>query len=199
MSCDIKDAFLYDILLSSISETLESAEGSNVRKVLGSIYKLHDEREGGGFYSPRRVFLIGAGRSKLVAKMFAMRLMHIDIEAYVVGDVTTPRIKSGDLLIGISNSGNTQSVANICSNVRRGENRSLVKLLAITGNNLSQLACIADDVVVINGDGFKKEITPLGTLFELSTLILLEAVIGYMIMENELTEESLALNHTNLE
>ena len=39
------------------------------------------------------VFIVGTGRSELVGKMFAMRLMHLGFTVYVVGDVTTPAIK----------------------------------------------------------------------------------------------------------
>ncbi len=35
--------------------------------------------------SAKRVFVVGAGRSGLVVKAFAMRLMHLNIDVYVVG------------------------------------------------------------------------------------------------------------------
>ena len=34
-----------------------------------------------------RIFVAGAGRSGLAAKAFAMRLMHLGLPTYVVGDV----------------------------------------------------------------------------------------------------------------
>ena len=47
----------------------------------------------------RCVFLFGFGRTLLMMKSSAMRLMHLGITAHVVGDVTTPAIGHSDLLI----------------------------------------------------------------------------------------------------
>ncbi|HBR2675150.1 TPA: 6-phospho-3-hexuloisomerase, partial [Klebsiella pneumoniae] len=45
------------------------------------------------------VFVFGAGRSLLMLKAFAMRLMHIGLKVHVVGDVVTPALQKGDLLL----------------------------------------------------------------------------------------------------
>ena len=47
----------------------------------------------------KRVFTAGAGRSGLMVKAFAMRLMHIGITSYVLGETVTPSIEKSDLLI----------------------------------------------------------------------------------------------------
>ena len=47
----------------------------------------------------KRIFVGGAGRSLLSMKGFAMRLMQTEHETYLVGEVTTPAIHEGDLLI----------------------------------------------------------------------------------------------------
>ena len=38
------------------------------------------------------VFIMGLGRSGLVAKAFGMRLMHLGLKVYIVGDTITPAI-----------------------------------------------------------------------------------------------------------
>jgi 6-phospho-3-hexuloisomerase len=55
----------------------------------------------------RRVFVTGAGRSGLALKMAAMRLMHLGLTVHVAGEVTTPAIGQGDLLLVASGSGTT--------------------------------------------------------------------------------------------
>ncbi len=70
----------------------------------------------------RRVFLGGMGRSGLMMRAFAMRLMQLGVEVHVVGDTTTPSIRRGDLLIlgsryGRSGSGSTQMSRSL---VKRG-------------------------------------------------------------------------------
>ena len=58
----------------------------------------------------RRIFVAGAGRSKLVGNFFAMRLVHAGYDVSVVGEIVTPSIKNGDLLIIISGSGETEQL-----------------------------------------------------------------------------------------
>ena len=54
-----------------------------------------------GIHDARRVFVTGAGRSGLVARAFANRLMHLGMSVHVVGEVTTPAIERGDALDAI--------------------------------------------------------------------------------------------------
>ena len=45
-----------------------------------------------------RIFVAGAGRSGFMVKAFAMRLMHMGFDAYVVGETITPNLTSEDIL-----------------------------------------------------------------------------------------------------
>ena len=47
----------------------------------------------------RRIALYGVGREGLQIKGFAMRLFHLGLQASVVGDMTTPPLAAGDLLV----------------------------------------------------------------------------------------------------
>lgn len=49
--------------------------------------------------SHQRVVFFASGRSLLMSKAIAMRLMHLGIDAHVAGDVATPGIRNGDLLV----------------------------------------------------------------------------------------------------
>ena len=81
-----------------------------VDKVKTSLLSLNDEqiekicRE---FLRADRIFLYGAGRSGLVAKAFAIRLVHLGFQTYVIGETITPPVRKGDLVIVISGSGET--------------------------------------------------------------------------------------------
>lgn len=57
-----------------------------------------------------RIFVIGEGRSGLMARAFAMRLMHLGAVSYVIGETITPAIAEGDILVAISGSGRTHHV-----------------------------------------------------------------------------------------
>jgi len=54
-----------------------------------------------------RVFIYGLGRVPLMGRAFAMRLMHLGLDAFMVGDTTTPAIAAKDLLVICSGSGQT--------------------------------------------------------------------------------------------
>ena len=61
----------------------------------------------------KKIFLTGKGRSGLAAKGFANRLMHLGFQAYVIGEISTPHTKAGDLLIITSGSGETDALVSI--------------------------------------------------------------------------------------
>lgn len=146
--------------------------------------------------------MIGAGRSGFVAKAFAMRLMHLGYSVYVVGETVTPKIKEDDLLIAISGSGETTSVINITMKAK-----SIVgsKIAAITNNVNSTLARMSDVVVVLKGK-VKTErneqisrLAPLGTMFELTSLVFLDGLIAELLSIKGLKEKDLEERHAILE
>ena len=148
----------------------------------------------------RRIYTAGAGRSGLIAKAFAMRLMHIGFEPYVVGEIITPAMKSGDLLIAFSGSGETSIVVDYCNTARQVGGR----VGLITANPDSKLGEIADFVVELKTAGLNepkelpqygiRQLTgeyrslfssydPLGAIFETGALVFVDAVISALIEE----------------
>ncbi len=160
--------------------------------------------------SSKKVFVYGAGRSGLVAKAFAMRLMHLGINVFVVGEIITPAIEKEDLLITISGSGETTSVVNaakIAKNVG-------AKVALITTYPNSSLGRLADIVVVVKGrtklrgekdfvmrqiKGEHYPLAPLGTLFEIAVLIFLDALIVELMVRLGKTEEEMRTRHATIE
>lgn len=156
-----------------------------------------------------RIFLVGTGRSGLVARAFAMRLMHLGFNVYVVGETITPAIKPKDLLIAISGSGRTSSVLIVAKTAKmRG-----IKIVSITSFSNSPLGKISDCVIQIAGrvkpylddyiskqlKGMHEPLTPLGTLFEISTSVFLDSVITELMLRLGKNEEEMKKRHTNLE
>jgi len=147
----------------------------------------------------KNIFVAGAGRSKLILNAFAMRLMQIGLKVYVVGEIVTPAICPGDLLIIGSGSGRTKSMV-----LHAQTAKSLgVTVCLITTNRSSPLALMSDYSLVIpvsRDEKSKKYISfqPGGSLFEQSMMILLDAVI-LKIMETEDPAISVMTLHANLE
>ncbi|NND99378.1 MAG: 6-phospho-3-hexuloisomerase [Pirellulaceae bacterium] len=144
-----------------------------------------------------RVFIAGAGRSKLVGNFLAMRLMHGGYNVSVVGEITTPAIKQGDLLITISGSGETEQLIAFTRRAR-AINASIVLITAKVGSSIGELA---DQVFQIGVPDVYAKVKgmPMGTVFELSTLCFLEALISHIIWEKGVPEEEMKTRHANLE
>ncbi|MDD5318029.1 MAG: 6-phospho-3-hexuloisomerase [Candidatus ainarchaeum sp.] len=157
-----------------------------------------------------RIFIAGAGRSGLVAKAFGMRLMHLGFTVYVVGEVITPAIKAKDLIIIVSGSGQTSSILN----VMKTSKAKGAKTAAITSFPDSPIGKGADFLVRIKGRtiddltedytarqlvGDHEPMTPLGTLFELTTMVFLDAVIEELMRRYQKSEDEMREFHTNLE
>jgi 6-phospho 3-hexuloisomerase len=159
----------------------------------------------------KRVFLEGVGRSGMVAKAFAMRLSHLKFEVFVVGETITPAVRDGDLFMAISGSGETTSVVNASTSARKAG----AKLLCITSDPASTLGKMSDAILRVRGrtkDDYKRKdyvteqisgrhepLSPLGTLFEDTCMILLDGVIVSLMKRLRKTEEDLARTHSNVE
>lgn len=147
--------------------------------------------------SSRRVFVAGAGRSGMVAKFFAMRLMHGGYNTYVVGEVVTPSIQRGDLLIVISGSGETETMI---AYVKRAKEMG-ANIALISTRNSSTIGDMSNIVFQIgNPEKYAKVIgMPMGTTFELSTLMFLESTVSHIIHAKGIPEEQMRTRHANLE
>ncbi|MEM1689883.1 MAG: 6-phospho-3-hexuloisomerase [Candidatus Hadarchaeales archaeon] len=158
----------------------------------------------------RRVFVAGAGRSGLVAKAFATRLMHLDLDVYVVGETITPAIRPGDILIAISGSGETDLIIESAKIAKRIG----AKIIAITSYPNSSLAKTADLVVTVPGRtkvakttrfmrrelaGEHASLAPLGTLFEIGTMVFLDSIIATLMKRLGKKEEDLKAKHATIE
>ena len=147
-----------------------------------------------------RIFVTGAGRSGLVLKMAAMRLMHLGLAVHVVGETTAPAIRSGDLLLAASGSGTTAGV------VKAAETAAAqgARIAAYTTNAGSPLAKAASAVVIIpaaqktdHGSNLSRQYS--GSLFEQVLFTTTEAVFQSLWDEDAATPEELWKRHANLE
>lgn len=159
----------------------------------------------------KNIFVTGAGRSGLAAKAFAMRLMHLGLSSYVVGETISPAINEDDCIVAISGSGETNTIV---SAAKIAKNRGS-KVLAVTSYPESTLGQLADSILFVKGrtkqevddeNYMKRQIygnytslTPLGTAFELTTLVFLDAIVSELMEKMHQTESDLKARHTVLE
>ena len=157
------------------------------------------------------IFVTGAGRSGLAAKAFAMRLMHLGLSSYVVGETISPAINAGDCILAISGSGETNTIVTAAKiSKKRG-----AKFLALTSYPESSLGQLADGLIRVKGrtkvevddenylkrqiKGNYTSLTPLGTAFELTSLVFLDGLVSELMEHMGKTEEDLKNRHTVLE
>ena len=150
--------------------------------------------------SSSRIFTMGAGRSGLALQMAAMRLMHLGLQVHVAGEVTTPAIAAGHLLIAASASGTSASVIHAAEVAKK----SGAAVLAVTAGNENPLASLADHLILLkaankNQFGERSSRQYAGSLFEQSVLLLFDAIFHGMWQAGGVPAEALMKRHANLE
>lgn len=160
----------------------------------------------------KRIYVMGAGRSGLVAKAFAMRLMHLGMISYVVGETITPALQKGDVIVVLSGSGKTRTIAEIVQTAKEIQGR----ICLITSNPDSVIGKMADSCVVIENYrdkvpdesvefdirqmlGEHRSFAPLGTLFETAAMTFCDAVISRLMEITSTDEAELKGRHANIE
>ncbi|WP_432713971.1 6-phospho-3-hexuloisomerase [Pedobacter sp.] len=147
-----------------------------------------------------RIFIIAAGRSGFSMKSVAMRLMHLGLQVFFVGDTTTPAIQKGDLLLAASGSGTTSTI------IKAAEKSIAVgaKVVVLTTQLQSPLAKIASHVVHIpaaekEDHNSSRSRQYAGSLFEQFILLLCDAVFQTLWKADGTPAEELWVRHSNLE
>jgi len=183
-----------------LAEAYETAL-SEIRSVLDAVDPLEVEHLLEAILGAGRVFVAGAGRMGLMSRAFVMRLMHLGLQAHMVGDTTTPAIRPGDLLLANSGSGHTSIVHHAVSRAKQHG----ASIAACTAHPDSPIGRLADVIVrvpapsKVQGSGEKKTSQPMGNLSEQCLLVLLDAV-SWMLQERlGFTEEEMWARHANLE
>jgi 6-phospho-3-hexuloisomerase len=117
----------------------EMVDLSQVDSLIDTLLKAYNDR--------RKILVMGAGRSGLVGRAFAMRLLHLGFNSYVLGDTIVPSISRGDVAIAISGSGRTQLILTAAEAAKKVG----ATVVAITSYPDSPLGALADLVVWVPG------------------------------------------------
>ena len=146
------------------------------------------------------IFVYGAGRSGFIGRCFAQRLMHLGFNSCFVSDAITHRYSKEDLLILISGSGETTSPVAIARKAKEIGG----KIALLTNNPESTIGKISNIIIKIEGKSkdiavSQKTLAPYTTLFDISTLTVLDS-IGATLMELlGVTEKDIDKRHASIE
>jgi 6-phospho-3-hexuloisomerase len=144
-----------------------------------------------------RIFVLGEGRSGLVMRMLAVRLMHLGKPTYVVGETTTPAIEPDDLLIACSGTGET-AVTCLLAEKAVAAGATLAVFTADLESRLAHLANMALTVPTQHklGSTGVETVQYGASLFEQCVLVLCEAIVLSLTPDRT---DDLVARHANLE
>lgn len=126
-----------------------------------------------------KIYVYGAGRSGFIGRSFVMRLVQLGLRSYFIGESSTPFMHKDDIIILISGSGQTKPIPYILEVIKKIG----LYCIMITVNKKTKVPHI-NLKVPIGGKSktnTKNRKMPLGSYFEINSLIFLESIIAKII------------------
>lgn len=179
----------FEAILSELHKTLNSSDFTDLENFITKIT------------SASNIVVFGAGRVGLMMQTFAMRLNHLGLNSYFLGEISLKSTGQGDLLVIGSGSGNTQSVVAIAE-IARGKG---LDIMCVTANINSKIASLSSSLIYLNCQTkeslvkSKFSIQPMTTIFEQSLLIFLDALVLQLMETLGENNESMLKRHNVLE
>jgi 6-phospho-3-hexuloisomerase len=176
-------------ILKELSTVLENSDFNQVDTFVNKIIQAD------------KIVTLGAGRVGFMMKCFNMRLNHLGLKSFFLGDSNTPKTSRGDLLIVGSGSGNSLSVLSM---VNRACDFGL-EVLCITTNNKSEIAKKSSSVIILSCSNKESNIAkrdsiqPMTTLFEQSLMLVLDSIVLKLMKITNQTHDSMVERHNILE
>ncbi|MDR1388389.1 MAG: 6-phospho-3-hexuloisomerase [Treponema sp.] len=175
-------------VLKELDEALSSIDETQAQNLVNAII------------AADKIFTAGAGRSLLMIRGLAMRLMQLGFTSYVAGETVTPAIRADDLLIIGSGSGETGALAVMAQKAKN----TGAKLALITIYPESTIGRLSDLVVRIRAATSKndkgvKSVQPGANMFEQSLLLFCDALVIKAMEQCGIEQGLLMKNHANLE
>jgi 6-phospho-3-hexuloisomerase len=149
----------------------------------------------------RRIACFGVGREGLMMRALCMRLMHLGLDAHVVGDMTTPPIGAGDLLMVSAGPGSFPLGLALLGVAEAAGARTLV----ITSQPGGEAARRADVIIHLPAQTMADDraatpsLLPMGSLFEAAQLIFFDLISILLRERTGQTPDDMRARHTNLE
>ncbi|HEV2034677.1 MAG TPA: SIS domain-containing protein [Candidatus Dormibacteraeota bacterium] len=174
--------------LDEIRGVLESGAAAEVDKLCDELLKAH------------RIACYGVGREGLMMRALSMRLMHLGLDAHVVGDMTTPPLREGDLLVVSAGPGSFSTVKALQGVAHLAGARTA----ALTAQPGGEVPSAADTVIILRAqtmadDKGGRSVLPMGSLYEAAMLIFFDIVSIVLRGRTGQTMEGMRGRHTNLE
>jgi 6-phospho-3-hexuloisomerase len=180
---------------SLIAGALDEIRGVLEDGAAAEVDRLCDE-----LLSARRIACYGVGREGLMMRALCMRLMHLGLDAHMVGDMTTPPLDHGDLLAVSAGPGSFSTVKALLGVAHSAGAR----VVAVTAQPSGEVPSAADAVIHLRAqtmadDKGGRSVLPMGSLYEAAMLIFFDIVSIVLRERTAQTTEGMRARHTNLE
>jgi 6-phospho-3-hexuloisomerase len=174
--------------LDEIRDVLEAGAPAEVDKLCDELQKAN------------RIACYGVGREGLMMRALCMRLMHLGLDAHMVGDMTTPALGSGDMLVVSAGPGSFSTVMSLLQVARKAGAR----IVAVTAQPKGEVPAAADSVIHLRAQTMADDkggasVLPMGSLYEAAMLIFFDIVSIVLRERTGQTMEVMRGRHTNLE
>lgn len=177
------------LILGEIASALSGVDSGQVELLVSEILKA------------KTIVVCGAGKVGMVMRGFGMRLGHLGLNAYSIGDSTVPAIGAGDALLVSSGSGETQTIFDLA----RIAKDNGARMILVTGDPESRMGKIADVAVHLKAPSKTKPVSgfssvqPMTTLNEQCLGVFFDAVVLQLMEKMGETHETMWKRHSNLE
>jgi 6-phospho-3-hexuloisomerase len=148
-----------------------------------------------------RIACYGVGREGLMMKALCMRLMHLALDAHVVGDMTTPPLGHGDLLLASAGPGRFSTVLALLGVAREAGARTVVVTAQPDGDAPRQADVVIElpAQTMADDSGPSTSVLPMGSLYEAVQLLFFDVVAIRLRERLGQPADEMRSRHTNLE
>lgn len=149
----------------------------------------------------QQIAVYGVGREGLMMKALTMRLFHLGMNVHFVGDMTTPALGKGDLLLVSAGPGYFSTVHSLVSIAKSAH----AKTICFTASADGEVPQMCDQMVILPAQTMKNDtkatnsILPMGSLYEGVQYLFYELLVLHLRTSMGETPESMRNRHTNLE
>jgi 6-phospho-3-hexuloisomerase len=149
----------------------------------------------------RRIACYGVGREGLMMKALCMRLMHLGLDAHVAGDMTTPPVSKGDLLIASAGPGSFTTVMALLGVAREAGARTMVVTAQPEGPAPRSAGVVIElpAQTMANDRGGPASLLPMGSLYEAAQLVFFDLISILLREKTGQSPDQMRARHTNLE
>ena len=149
----------------------------------------------------RHIACYGVGREGLMMRALCMRLMHLGLDAHFVGDMTTPPIGAGDLLIASAGPGAFSTVLALQGVAQQAGARVMIVTAQPDGEAPQRAGAVitlpAQTMASDQGSG--SSLLPMGSLYEAAQLVFFDLVSILLREKTGQAAGQMRQRHTNLE